>query len=264
MKKYSVILAALAMVGMVCACEEAPIDDNNNGGGGKDNKNSFEIKVDGEFNDWTSEDIPTAELGEIENEYPNLLVLKACGDKDNLYLYFEVKLDPDQTWATFGVYVDSDNDPSTGGVSWLWSDEGAGFEYNIESEDGFLADHNTYAVMNDIKCYKNLGPDGVEVWGDDWLGWDENVASSFDKNAGVVRDGVAYFEISVPRNIINARKANATVNVSAVTFKQRTWKENINPETGVDEGWWDWPNGGALPASEDGVGTADMLAVKLP
>lgn len=262
MKKFYVIFAAIAMAGLMCACDnEDPVDQ---GGSGRKAGKSFDITIDGKFDDWKSADIPTAELGDIENEYPNLLVLKSCGDKENLYFYFEVKIDEAQEWATFGIYVDSDNNPSSGGVSWLWSKEGAGFEYNIESEEGFLQNNTTYAVMNDIKCYKNLGPDGVEVWGDGWKGWDENVASGFDKNAGVVKDGVAYFELAVARNVINAKKTGAIVNVSAVTFKQRTWVEKINPETNVDEGWWDWPNGGALPASEDGVGYADMLAVKLP
>lgn len=253
MKKFYLILTALAMVGMVSACKQ----DNpaEQGGNGKKAGNSFDIKIDGQFDDWKSADIPTAELGDIEYEYPNLLVLKSCGDKDNLYFYLEVKLDDEQEWATFGIYVDSDNDPLTGGVSWLWSKEGAGFEYNIESENGFLKNHTTYAHMEDMKCYKNLGPDGVEVWGDGWLGWEDPAASGFDENAGVVKDGIAYVEFSVPRNIINAKKAGATVNVSAVTFRQRTWN---------DGGWWDWPNGGALPASEDGVGQADMLSVKLP
>ena len=254
MKKLNFLFAALAVFGMVCACnDEGPVDE---GGSGKSDGKGVEIKIDGQFADWASADIPTAELGDIEYEYPNLLVLKSCGDKDNLYFYFEVKLDKDQTWCTFGIYVDSDNDPLSGGVSWLWSKEGAGFEYNIESEIGFIDSATVaYNVMNDIKCYKNLGPDGVEVWGDGWLGWDENVAENFATNAGVVKDGVAYFELSVPRNIVNARKAGQTVNVGAVTFKQRTWNAG---------GWWDWPNGGALPASEDGVGYADLLAVKLP
>lgn len=255
MKKFYVILAAIAMAGMVCACTDD--DPVNNGGTGRKGGQSFDIKIDGQFDDWKSADIPTAELGdEIEHAYPNLLVFKSCGNADELFFYFEVKIDEAQEWATFGIYVDSDNDPLTGGVSWLWSDEGAGFEYNIESEDGFLANNTTYAVMNDIKCYKNLGPDGVEVWGDGWLGWDENVASGFDKNAGVVRDGVAYFELSVSRNTVNAKKAGAIVNVSAVTFKQRTWNEG---------GWWDWPNGGALPCDDElDYGHADMLQVKLP
>jgi hypothetical protein len=263
MKKiFFISLAAFAAVCMLNSCkEDGPI---NGGGGGKKTGDSYDIKIDGKFDDWKSSDIPTAELGEIENDYPNLLVLKSCGDKDNIYFYLEVKLDEEQTWSTFGLYIDADNDPLSGGVSWLWSKEGAGFEYSIESEDGFLKNNTTYAVMNDIKCYKNLGPDGVEVWGEGWLGWDENVASGFDSNAGVVKDGVAYVEIAVERSIINAKKAGATVNVGAVTFKQRTWVENINTETGQDEGWWDWPNGGALPASEDGVGQAELLAVKLP
>lgn len=254
MKKFYVIFAAIAMAGMVCACNND--DPANQGGGGRKGGQSFDIKVDGKFDDWKSADIPTAELGDVETGYLNLLTLKACGDKDNIYFYFEVKLDEGQTWSTFGIYVDADNDPSTGGVSWLWDKGSAGFEYQLESEEGFLKDNNTYAVMNDIKCYKNLGPDGVEVWGDGWLGWDDNVASGFDQNAGVVKDGVCYFELAVARNVINAKKTGAIVNVGAVTFLQRTWNEG---------GWWDWPNGGSLPQAESGYGEgAELLKVKLP
>lgn len=262
MKKiFFISLAVIATLSMFCSCEKS--GKGGQGGSGRKAGDSFDIKIDGQFADWKDAAIPTAELDEdMVTDYRNLLVLKSCGDKDNMYFYFEVAIDEEQTWSTFGLYLDVDNNPLTGGVSWLWSKEGAGFEYQIESEDGFLASNTAYAVMNDIKCYKNLGPDGVEVWGEGWLGWDENVASGFATNAGVVKDGVAYFEMAIPRNIISASKTGATVNVGGVTFLQRTWFENI--VDGVDEGWWEWPNGGALPASEGGLTEAELLSVKLP
>ncbi len=90
------------------------------------------IKVDGNFSDWN--EVPSNNLAVATLPDGASLValkeLKVCSD-DN-FIYFYLKLDKAQV-APIDIFINSDNNPSTGGNSWLWDPCGA--DYLIE---GFL------------------------------------------------------------------------------------------------------------------------------
>lgn len=244
MKKYYVILAALAMVGMVCACNQDNVEDGGNGK--KDD--AVSIKIDGTFDDWKSNDIAFADLSDVEEtSYPNLTLMKAAADSKKVYFYFEYTLEDDQTVAPIDILINSDGDASTGFTSWIWSKEGCGWDFMLESEAGFLGENKTIADLSDMAVYKCIEGDGQDAW-DDGSKFEQQNVDDFIACKGAVKDGVAYFEVSVLRSVLNANKAGK------ITFGV----------TMTDATTGDWVTKGILPQSADGIGTADMLEVVLP
>lgn len=263
MKKiYFISLAILATVGMLCSCEKG-----GKGHGGKNNGNggdaNVEIKIDGEFTDWTSPSIATAEVTE-ESAYPYLHVMKVTADEDNLYFYFEYEIAEDQVKSALDIFIDNDHNPLTGFISWIWDKAGCGWEYLLESEQGFL--NTTYddagvptgingiRDMEDMKIYfaraytNPTSGEQVDAWGE---GADQEELNNkdFSETKGIVIDGIAYFEVSVPRSVVNCTRAGY-IGVG-VTATQVT----------VPDG--NWITKGVLPLDE-GVGKSFFLDVQIP
>ncbi len=245
MKKFSIIFAALVIAGMACACKNN--DDPVNDGGNGNKEAAVNIKIDGVFDDWKGE-FASADLADIEETaYPNLTLMKAAGDAKNLFLYFEYKLAEGQTVAPIDILINSDGDASTGFTSWIWSKEGCGWDFMLESELGFLGENNTITDLADMAVYKCIEGDGQDAW-DAGSKFEQQNADDFIACKGTVKDGVAYFEVSILRSVINAnRKGNISLGI-----------------TMTDATTGDWVTKGILPQGEDGIGTADMLEVALP
>ena len=246
MKKIFMILAAIAMVSMV-ACKK---DDNK-----KDNKKDSEettetsIKVDGDFSDWSAikSGVSSCELGE-ENAYPGLLAMKAYADEDNLFIYFEYEIQEEQgNGAPIDIFVNADNNTATGGVSWLYTDDGMGYEFFVESEIGFLENNNA-AVRNmtDMAVYSFTGQNGTDAWddvnGDNGL--TKKDVQDFCESAGKVSNGIAKVEISILRSVINATK-KGTIGLGISTY------------------FANWKTSGVLPQGA-AVGAEALMDVTLP
>lgn len=243
MKKYY-FFAALAVIGMVCSCNKDP--KNNGGKEGEEETASF--KVDGSFDDWKGSSIATADLSGIEEtSYENLHVMKAAADSKKVYFYFEYELEDGQTIAPIDILINSDGDASTGFTSWIWSKEGCGWDFMLESENGFLGAGNTITDLSDMAVYKFVEGNGQDAW-DPGSKFEQQNVDDFIECKGSVKGGIAYFEMSILRSVINANKAGKLA--FGVTMTDAT--------TG------DWVTKGILPQSEEGIGSGDLLEVKLP
>ncbi len=245
MKKFYFI-AAIALAALVACSKD---DDNkNSGNSSKTGDDGISIKIDGDFSDWKGDGIVVSELGdEVETSYPNLHVMKACADKKNVYFYFEYELAEDQTVAPIDILINSDNDVTTGFTSWIWVDEACGWDYMIESEQGFLNEAGGIADLSDATIYKCVAGDGQDAWDSGSVMEPQNV-EDFIACKGSVKGGVAYFEVSVVRSVINANKTGKLA--FGVTMTDAT--------TG------DWITTGILPQAEAGGVGGEMLEVKLP
>lgn len=244
MKKFYFIAAALVMAGMVCACNNTDDPVNN----GKTNKEGgVSVKIDGNFDDWKGE-FATADLSDVEEtSYPNLTIMKAGADSKKVYFYFEYTLEEGQTVAPIDILINSDGDTTTGFTSWIWSKEGCGWDFMLESEAGFLGENNTITALADMAVYKCMEGDGQDAW-DTGSKFEQQNVEDFVECKGTVKGGVAYFEVSVLRSVINANKKGKMA--FGVTMTDAT--------TG------DWVTTGILPQVVDGIGNGDLLEVVLP
>ena len=253
MKKVFFILASIAMVAMVCSCKK----DTKKGGktGGGDEPTAAAIVIDGNFSDWTVAGIAKTETPGEELQYGLALKMMGAADEDNIYFYFEVKLAEGITAAPFDIFLNSDCDPATGFISWIWDKTACGWDYLIETEAGFLKKEGEKFVLADFadanlyraKVWKDN--DGVQL--DGWA--TEPVKAEQEKLTnkdfvdvkGKVQDGIAYFELSIPRSVVNANK-KGTLGVGITTSNQ------------------DWSTVGILPLDETGTGVAGFLDIALP
>ena len=255
MKKiYFISLAILATVGMLCSCEKG-----GKGHGGKNNGNgedaNVEIKIDGEFSDWTSTAIATAEYPEDGTSYPYLHIMKVAADEDNIYFYFEYELREGQTKSAIDIMIDSDHNPATGWISWIWDKGGCGYEYLLESEKGFLnetadgiREMDDMAIIYASAWQDPVSGEQVDAWGAGAV-QEPLTNKDFTETKGYVKDGIAYFEMSIPRSVVNATRTGY-IGVGT-TF------------TDVDATTGDWNTAGILPLDE-GVGKSFFLDVQVP
>ena len=251
-KVFVTILAAIAMVSLVCSCEKDPKK------GGKDNGGedaAAAITIDGSFADWAAiKDLAVAEVPEEATERCNMLVMKAVADADNIYLYFEYALVEDQLEAPFDIFFDADGNPSTGFISWIWSKEGCGWDYLLETEGGILVNGTAIADLSDMNIYmadNYMGPDAetgeqtqLDGWGDGAVQKKLELKDFAEAN-GTVKNGIAMFEVSILRSVINANK-KGSIGVG-ITISDASWSTT-----------------GVLPLDASGVGTAEFLQVALP
>ncbi len=246
MKKIFMILAAIAMVGMVaCKKDDTKKEKTNT----EETTEAAAIKIDGDFSDWKAlkSGVSSCELGE-ENAYPGLLAMKAYADEDNLYIYFEYEIQEEQgDGAPIDIFVNADNSPATGGISWLYDKDGMGYEFFVESEKGFLENNNA-AVRNmtDMAVYSFTGQNGTDAWDDvnGDAGLTKKDAQDFCESAGKVSNGVATVEISIPRSVINATK-KGTIGLGISTY------------------FASWATSGVLPQGA-AAGAESLMDVTLP
>lgn len=252
-KVFVTILAAIAMVSMVCSCEKDPKNGGKNNGGG--NEEAASITIDGSFADWAAiKDLAVSEVPADATERCNMLVMKGVADAENIYLYFEYALVEDQKEAPFDIFFDADGNPGTGFISWIWSKEGCGWDYLAETEGGILENGTTIRDLSDMNLYMAetyMGPDpetGEQVQLDGWgTGAQQKKLEikDFAEANGSVKNGVAMYEVSILRSVINAnKKGNVGV---GITISDASWNTT-----------------GVLPLDESGVGTAEFMQIALP
>lgn len=252
-KVFVTILSVLAVASMVCSCKK----DNKNQGG-KNNGGGEEttevITIDGKFTDWDAlKDVAVSEVPEVATERCNMLLMKGTADSDNIYLYFEYQLAEDeegnlQKDAPFDIFFDADGNSSTGFISWIWSNEGCGWDYLCETEGGILKD-GAIANLSDMNIYRaDTYTDAAGVQID---GWDTGAVQTkldlkdFAEAAGTVKNGIAMFEVSILRSVINANK-KGSVGVG-ITISDAGWNTM-----------------GVLPLGESGVGEAEFMQIAIP
>lgn len=271
MKKVFMILATIAMVCTV-SCKKDNKKDKPAGGGGEEES---AIVIDGKFADWTAlgknvamAEAPADPAAGVAG-YTGMITMKAVGDEDNLYLYFEYELETDeageviQEAAPFDMFFNSDGNAETGFISWIWDKANTGWDVLIETESGIL--NGKTAINSSVDDWRKYEPvkraDGTlgcydATTGEQLDGWDsDHDAKMTEWSAdgpfqttieldGVVSNGIAMYEVSIPRGVIGATKAG-TIGVS-ITISNASWTTK-----------------GILPLDGESVGIAGMLPVVL-
>lgn len=272
-----VLFAAATLAGMVCSCDKG--NDNKKKGdkeGGEEEEAAALIDIDGAFTDWDAlKDVTTIECP-ADALYPALKKAKLAIDEKYLYAYVEYEILEGQSTVPFEIIVNADNNDESGGKEWLFkgADEATycGYEYNIETELGFLKEGKIVNIDGTVKVYDEdddtklikeypdgsiyefRGPDGAEGWDDLVEGYEFSEDGSYlfpisravMKSAGVIEEGVAKVEISVLREDMEI-KVN-TIKVGLIAFDD------------------DWATAGCLPqgpASGTTIGQADMQKLDL-
>jgi len=188
------------------------------------------ININGDFTDWS--EIPTDKLftSYVSDTatYKVLESLKVCVD-DN-YIYFYMKLDSSKV-GPMDIYINSDNNPTTGSNNWLWKT--CGGDYLIE---GFLnvklADATVFNFPASVKDQTS--------WG-----WVESAPSG----SGVVA-------MSTPK----------TVNGKVVEFEGKIVRDLVTSQWATSIGFGvftsnaSWAVTGCLPG---GGNAGDLMQVKI-
>jgi len=142
------------------------------------------IKIDGDFTDWTY----------VEYTHQNttgnggsLLGIKTFASAGSLYFYLEGT--PDCNLDVIDLYIDTDNNPKTGFISWMYP-QGSGAEY--------LCEGSVSGGWGDV--LQHSGPSGN--------GWAWNsistFADAFQFSAFKTVDGKKVIEFSVKRSVLGA------------------------------------------------------------
>lgn len=255
------LMTAIALVAMV-SCNKDDNKNKGNKGNGGNNETEDLITIDGNLDEWASiKGAATAELDEAF-AYPGLQVMKAIADETNIYVYFEYELqdavdtEEPQTNSPFEIFVDSDDNATTGGYTWLWGDAEdetykVGYEYMLESEAGWLEGTKVVDMSESMNIYNFDGVDGVDAWGEGGH-LTQLQLNSFCESAGKVVDGMAFVEVAVLRSVVNCSKPGKC-NIGIVAYS--TYKN--------DKGETVWPTTGVLPQGA-AAGAERMLEVALP
>ena len=246
-KVFLTILSTIALFGLVCSCDEKPNPDKP---GGDDIEEPTElVTIDGNFDDWAAlKNASSAELGE-EFAYPGLLAMKAIADDTNIYVYFEYELQqegdeddsPLQPSSPFEIFVDADNNATSGGGSWLWSP--IGYEFMLEDETGWLVDNKVVDMSGTMNIYKFDGVDGADAWGEGGH-ITQLELNSFCESAGKISSGIAKVELSFLRSVVNCTKSGKAA-VGLVAYNSA------------------WATTGVLPQGAT-AGAEALLEVTLP
>ena len=87
-------------------------------------KQSVEIKVDGNFDDWDKvpADLLASSAIEDEEDSEGLFAIKFCSDAT--FIYFYVEYDASLEVDILNMLIDMDDDPATGYAAYFWSDAG--------------------------------------------------------------------------------------------------------------------------------------------
>lgn len=163
------------------------------------------IKIDGDFSDWTY-------VGYNTQNAPGtggtLLALKTYASTG--YLNFYLEGTPECSLTILDVYLDTDNNPETGLISWMFP-MGSGAEY--------LCEGSVPGGWGDV--LEHTGPAGS--------GWDWNGVSSFPEafvfSAFKNVDGKKVIEFSVKRSVLGpmSKKVNFAILESTSGYTEIGW-----------------------------------------
>ena len=187
-----------------------------------------DITIDGEFSDWSMVNCSEAIVPE-QPEYPYLQRMKAIAMDDVLYLYFEYLIKEGQDQAPFDIFINSDGNRYSGCSCWLWNS--AGLEYFIESENGFL-NQGEFSSSVTARLYECIDLSGNQnyLW-DNGTSIEECGQIGSFSIKGIIQDGVAIAELSVPLYVINALYSNAS-EIGLVVYSIGDWwqEEGVLPQ----------------------------------
>ena len=249
-KVFLTLMTVIVVMAMVSCNKDDNKKPNNNKPSGEDETEL--VTIDGNLDEWAS--IKGAAVAELDETfaYPGLTIMKAIADESSIYVYFEYELQEEtedviQTESPFEIFVNCDNNPTTGGYSWLWGDTEdetykVGYEYMLESEGGWL-EGTTVKDMADMNIYNFDGVDGTDAWGEGGH-LTQLELNSFCESAGKVVDGVAFVEVAFLRSVVNCSKSGKC-SLGIVAYNGA------------------WKTTGVLPQGAS-AGTAPMLEVALP
>ena len=142
------------------------------------------IKIDGDFTDWTYVGYNHKIL---DGSGGTLLAIKTYASAG--YLNFYLEGTPECNLDIMDLYIDSDNNPQTGFISWMYP-QGSGAN--------FLCEGSVSGGWGDV--YAHVGPDGN---GFDWnsvSSW----ADSFQFSAFKTIDGKKVIEFSIKRSVLGS------------------------------------------------------------
>lgn len=185
------------------------------------------IEIDGNFDDWNN--VPLDELFSTSttNDDSALKSLKVHIDSDYIYLYLEYE---ESKIGPIDILLNTDNDNTTGGESWMWSPSGT--DYLIE---GFLE-----SKMEDSSVF--YWPEDAPQDGWEWietLGPGSGVVKM--SNSQDIGNGISAAEMSIIREMITDSFADEI-------------------EIGIFSSDEDWSENGNLPNTSDGT-SAPLLRV---
>lgn len=224
--------ALIAMASLLFAC-----GDNSDKGGSKNEGPNvapdFEslITIDGDFSDWDALDaskVATAELAPLPVGDDALLKVKVYADEVflSVYLEFDEMAIAERSAVPFHVYLNADNDPTTGGGEEHWSDVDA--EYLLE---GFIMENEEFCSY-DPWIFAWHGMPNVVDW--DWGTEDEAIlqgGGGAGKGAGV---GNAY-ELQVIRDMVPGPWHDTTFTVGFDIQQNWSTVGHLPIETMTDE-----------------------------
>lgn len=189
------------LMAVSCNKEEKPKKDD------KKDKEDVEyiapITIDGQFADWAKLDASkVATATSVEGADKDALKLvKVYADELYVYIYFEWDTDLVESDAEndeqvpFHVYINGDNDTSTGGFADQFED--ACMDLLLE---GFLFDSDDQITAYDPECFKWCGEVNGSGWDNNWE--DIDSPAGFVTGAGVN----GKYEMSICRELYPAGK----------------------------------------------------------
>lgn len=244
MKKiYLILIAALTVASLALSCKKnnnpTPSNTDTESKDATAEPEASIITIDGDFADWAAlKNAAKAEISEGEDAYPCLLEMQAVADETYIYLYFVYQPAEDQVSAPINILFNTDDDTETGFTTYLFKD--AGWDYTLESSDGFLVNGKFKKLNNTISLMRCDGPDGADRYAE---GSKLTKLTAGVKSAGTADDDIITFELSIKREKMNVEK-KGTLYVGTF-ISNEDWKEN-----------------GVLPR-EDGL-ASELLEVSLP
>jgi len=181
MKKF---FAIAAMAAMLIACDGEKPENKPQGGGNNNDEPEYvdPIKADGDFADWDALDaskVAVCELPAGTVKYDGLDKVKVYADENYLNVYFEFKKDlTDGDWVAFHIYLNTDNDETTGG-----GDDDRTPNCSDWMMEGVFLDGGAYVNFDPaLFPWASWAPAGEPGW--NWTVLDEGVEGTSENNWG--------------------------------------------------------------------------------
>ena len=201
--RFATLLCTAALGLTACTIDDpvaGPIIGGGNqpgpGPGGKE----YIITPDGDFSDWDA--IPAAEVVEStvpdDAFFPTGKKVKVYAGATYINLYVEFEEDPSMPVQIMHLYIDSDNDQTTGYGNTAWKNDGSDILF-----EGYLVDEETGgSITYDPTIFTYEG----EPLAENWDGWTEAVAPGLGvcSNSEFVEleNGHKAFEMTILRSAI--------------------------------------------------------------
>lgn len=239
MKKAFLFIAAAMMIFASCGGSK----DNPNKPIGGDEGEEL-ILIDGEFADWAaapnvltvnrSEEYVGETISEDNQRIDAVKTMKVTADQYNVYFYFEVdmsvkfqggapkwdgSLASDGYAAHLAIYVNSDNDPNTGGHEWEFNEQG--YEYYFEAGEVFSRDASLVGEMASGTLNKFTGADGAELWATGDASQEEVTGEGIYAGWGVKEGDIIKYEVALTRSFLGI--TGNKISVGAIVYQDADW-----------------------------------------